>query len=452
MLSTAGTVKVSCPVTMVQLVAMKPTSRFVVKSFATRCMLVLLRLAIGWHLFIEGASKLETFSIGPTGTSKPFSSRGYLQQSQGPLAPWFRSMAGDPDQQLLNRLQDGSEGPLPVLRQEWADYVRRYGEHYHLDDSQKSKAQELLKQHFDKLLEWHRSGSKTVSRDYSFTTISPTLTTKQRIEEYRSKLNEYRSKIDGWNLRFEKDVTKARIATLRGDIAKLRADLQKDLDEQQEKLGQELDKLLTKEQVKIDFDLHVNRLMHAAASQGYTPDHQAVAELIQAARDAKNAKISDEHWQSLQKYPEGLFYAMSSDPELSKALYRVCKRNVAPPLRVEDTRMLDIADRTVAWGLTLAGLGLLLGCFSRLSCLVGAALLLLFYLALPPLPGLPDNPMAEGKYLFVNKNLIEALALLALATTASGRWLGVDGLLSNIAPFKYLWPRPTQHSGLSTQD
>ena len=27
--------------------------------------------------------------------------------------------------------------------------------------------------------------------------------------------------------------------------------------------------------------------------------------------------------------------------------------------------------------------------------------------------------MAEGKYLFVNKNLIEALALLTLATTAS---------------------------------
>ena len=437
---------------------MKSTNRFVVKSFATRCMLVLLRLAIGWHLFIEGASKLETFAVGPTGTSKPFSSRGYLQQSQGPLAPYFHSLAGDPDQQLVARLQDGSEGSLPVLKQEWTDYVDRYSKHYKLDESQKTKAQELLKQHFDKLVQWHRSGTKSVSRDYSFTTITPTLTTPQRIEEYKSKLNEYRNKIDGWNLRFEKDVTKARIATLRGDIAKLRVDLQKDLDEQQEKLRQELDKLLSKDQIKIDFDQYVIRLMRAAASPGYTQDNQAVAELVQAVRDSKNAKISDEHWQSLPRYPEGFFYAMSSDPELSKVLYGVCKRNVGPPLRVEDTRMLDIADHTVAWGLTLAGLGLLLGCFTRFSCLVGAILLLLFYLALPPLPGLPDNPMVEGKYLFVNKNLIEVLALLVLATTASGRWLGIDGLLSNIVPFKYLWPatKPTtlttQDSGLSTQD
>src|SRR5687767_10463121 len=92
----------------------------------TRLFLVLLRLAIGWHLFIEGVTKLESFMVGPTATSKPFSSRGYLQQSQGPLGPFFRNMAGDPDKLLdakltVDRIPAGgqSRDALPeALRQE----------------------------------------------------------------------------------------------------------------------------------------------------------------------------------------------------------------------------------------------------------------------------------------------------------------------------------------------
>jgi hypothetical protein len=49
---------------------------------------------------------------------------------------------------------------------------------------------------------------------------------------------------------------------------------------------------------------------------------------------------------------------------------------------------------------------------------------------MPPWPGLPDNPRAEGHYLYINKNLIEMLALLALATTRSGRWAGLDALFA----------------------
>jgi hypothetical protein len=54
---------------------------------------------------------------------------------------------------------------------------------------------------------------------------------------------------------------------------------------------------------------------------------------------------------------------------------------------------------------------------------------------MPPFPGLPDNPKAEGHYLFINKNIIEMLALLALATTTSGRWVGLDGLVRAVNPF-----------------
>jgi len=64
----------------------------------------------------------------------------------------------------------------------------------------------------------------------------------------------------------------------------------------------------------------------------------------------------------------------------------------------------------------------------------GALFLLLFFLAMPPFPGWPENPRAEGHYLFINKNIIEMLALLALATTRSGRWVGLDGLVQFLSP------------------
>jgi hypothetical protein len=60
----------------------------------------------------------------------------------------------------------------------------------------------------------------------------------------------------------------------------------------------------------------------------------------------------------------------------------------------------------------------------------------MFYLSMPPWPGLPAAPMAEGHYLFVNKNLIEMLALLCLATTRSGCWAGLDGLLQFLNPWR----------------
>lgn len=409
-------------------------------SLLHRIFLVVLRLAIGWHLFVEGATKLETFSTGPTGTNKPFSSRGYLQQSQGPLAPFFRGMAGDPDQQLLTHIEH-EPGKLPkALEQQWQDYVVRYIRHYDLSVDQQQKADAIQKQHLQKLQEWFNAGSKEVTREYSFASTTPTLTTKARIEEYRKKLQEYRDRVDAWNLRFEKDVSKAKMTSLRGEVAKLRGELQKDLDDMQLAFSKELDKLLTPEQVKSDFDKFASRLKAAAQVQGYEMDNQAVAELVQAVRDAR--QYQNQKWDVLKTNPDEFFKDMQRDPDVSKVLYAVSKKNVAPPLKVEDTRMLELADRTVAWGLTLCGLGLLLGCFTRLSALGGACLLLLFYLSLPPLPSLPENPLAEGKYLFVNKNLIEALALFVIATTASGRWFGVDGLLSLFAPFKYLWPKP----------
>jgi uncharacterized membrane protein YphA (DoxX/SURF4 family) len=123
-----------------------------------------------------------------------------------------------------------------------------------------------------------------------------------------------------------------------------------------------------------------------------------------------------------------------------------------PPLSEPLTRSLsqwglrEWTDNKVKYGLLAVGIGLLAGLLTRTACMGGALLLLLFYLAMPPLPGWPDNPRAEGHYIFINKNIIEMLALLALATTRSGRWAGIDGLLQFLNP-RYWRQAPHQPAG-----
>ena len=91
----------------------------------------------------------------------------------------------------------------------------------------------------------------------------------------------------------------------------------------------------------------------------------------------------------------------------------------------------------MTYGLFVVGACLCLGLFTRLNCFGGALFLILLYLAIPPFPWSPENLRTEGHYVFVNKNLIMALALLALASTRSGRWFGLDGLLQFLNPWSY---------------
>ncbi|MBL8173064.1 MAG: DoxX family protein [Bryobacterales bacterium] len=63
------------------------------------------------------------------------------------------------------------------------------------------------------------------------------------------------------------------------------------------------------------------------------------------------------------------------------------------------------------WGLIAVGLGLMLGVFTRWASVGGIVLLAMYYLAYPPLFGLPAYG-TDGAYLIVNRNLIEMLTLV----------------------------------------
>ncbi|HEY6552416.1 MAG TPA: DoxX family protein [Vicinamibacteria bacterium] len=84
------------------------------------------------------------------------------------------------------------------------------------------------------------------------------------------------------------------------------------------------------------------------------------------------------------------------------------------------------------WGLTAIGLGLILGCFTRLASLSGLVVILLFYLCNPPFVGLYYSIPTEGSYLVVNKNLVEAAALAVIFATGSGRVAGLDRIIHGL--------------------
>ena len=92
--------------------------------------------------------------------------------------------------------------------------------------------------------------------------------------------------------------------------------------------------------------------------------------------------------------------------------------------------LLANADLITMWGLTIVGVLLILGLFTRLASLGGIGFILLFYLCNPPFVGYFYSIPTEGSYLIVNKNVVELCALVVILVTGSGRFAGLDLFLN----------------------
>lgn len=91
---------------------------------------------------------------------------------------------------------------------------------------------------------------------------------------------------------------------------------------------------------------------------------------------------------------------------------------------------MPVLDVLIALALLLIGLSLLLGLLTQTGATGALVLLALFYVAHIPAHGVAV-PGAEGNYLFVNKNLVEAAAILVLLAFRTGRIAGLDLLLAH---------------------
>lgn len=86
------------------------------------------------------------------------------------------------------------------------------------------------------------------------------------------------------------------------------------------------------------------------------------------------------------------------------------------------------------WGLTLIGVCLILGIFVRISSILGAALMALYYFVVLQFP----YPNANSY--IVDQHIIYLLVLLFLAAASAGRYFGLENWCRNL-PVCKRWPK-----------
>jgi len=121
-------------------------------------------------------------------------------------------------------------------------------------------------------------------------------------------------------------------------------------------------------------------------------------------------------------------YVKITHPEWSAAGY--LERAVGPLAGIfhwmaANQSALRAVDFLNEMGLTAVGLGLMVGLLTRPAAVAGMFMLLLYYLANPPWIGVLAAP-GEGNYLWVDKNLVEFLALAVIVSFDTGKMAGLD--------------------------
>ncbi|HMP03157.1 MAG TPA: hypothetical protein PKD86_10515 [Gemmatales bacterium] len=366
---------------------------------ATRILLVVLRLAIGWHLFVEGMTKVESVSEGPSETNRPWSSRAYLSNATGPWGLTFRQLAGDPELRAAEWLRlplPASPTARPGMPARVEDAWDVYGRRFVADHAGTEATRRWLRGIFADAKRQQPHLTRPTTLQAGGESVTAPLTFAERVGRYQERRRELAELSHSASL-LGKEVNRPRQNVLRAEIQQMQRQLLRELDE--EALG-------------------LSNTMKRAwlAARGFDISFRLQPLSTALAGPAAGAA------QLFAHLPWSQVVVVAPEPKQSFTLGAATEPPPSP--------QLEQIDFLVRWGLTVFGLGLLLGLFTRTCSVGGAVLLLLFYVAMPPWPGLPANPMAEGTYIYVNKTLIEALALMVLATTASGRWLGIDALLS----------------------
>jgi uncharacterized membrane protein YphA (DoxX/SURF4 family) len=124
-------------------------------------MLVVLRVAIGWHFLFAGIDKL---------TSPNFSAANYLAQAKGPLAPLFHELVPDWDGRerfgafetklgeektpVSERRAAAVKQTLTKITADWQTALKQFSRHYQLTEAQEAAAKTAFEQRQAELSAW----------------------------------------------------------------------------------------------------------------------------------------------------------------------------------------------------------------------------------------------------------------------------------------------------------
>lgn len=375
--------------------------------------LVALRMAIGWQFLYEGLWKLDTQD-----TARPWTAAGYLKNAQGPFRDYFRNLTGDPDD--LKWLD------YDAVAARWDAWHARFVRHHpDLSPQQKARLEQMVNgaARYAVPLAALPEGVAIpagLKRVVQFDPKARRLIVDGRLHLIPRERDELLKLADRTeHPEFHQAVNRLYEVQANLSYKERAAALLKGDPERAGLILKEKDQVI--ERRKGDIQLYRDMVAR------YERDLQSARQAFQ--HEHLNAQRDD-----LQKLRARLVEPIKAlDAELQSEARKLLTpaqwaRGPVPPLRDRQWQI----DQLTMWSLTVLGVLLLVGCASRLAALGAAGMLVSFYLAMPPWPGVVEFrelPGPEHSYI-VDKNLIEVVALLAIAALPTGSWFGLDRLFS----------------------
>lgn len=372
-----------------------------------------LRLAIGWHFLFEGLHKIHTWEIGPSETNKPFSSEMYFKVAPGPFGARMRKEfdTGEPVEDKLKGAKELTpkqlEGmpfqhqaamcPLPIAKQ--------------IDDLYIEHADEIVKGiQADADAEMKAADAAEAKALAAAKTEAEKAKIKADADKERAAAKEKHDTAAGAIILQRKEGVKQKYALWAYGVTtrdtKLKGFATEVPMSGQQRLAyiEVLRKRTVEEEEKLKTGM----------GNGFGIEQKRAAELRMDLMTAQTDLVKDIDAFVL---------------EMKKELFGSAKLPDPPAPEVTEVQKMD---RFTMWFLVITGGCIMAGLFTRIACLAGCGFLLLTYLTHPPFPWYPLPPNTEGNPVFINKNVIEGLALLVLATFPTGRWLGLDALIARV--------------------
>lgn len=435
--------------------------------------LLALRLAIGWHFFFEGAHKIHSHMVGVTETNKPFSSEPYFTVAEGPFGDVMRKKAlGDVDQILFDKLAPNSDKIAGFAKLSDAEQAALCPKPVAelLEKAAAAAPTTLADDLKAATAEWETlKGKNDVAKLKAAETAADAATAAPAkvVAEKQAALEVAKARVTVLTADAKPELGAAAAAAKQADkaLADARAELlkakaaaekaTKDWADGKKKVDAAKAKIDSL-QLQIDSGKNNAELQKAAYARWvYGVDRRDAKAKYFGSDVPQSAAERFGHIAKLNEYYEGL--KARQGEHLGNGYGNELKRTAAAKADVRqakadlladaDSFVADLAkttggklpdpfekpivqmDKLTMWTITSVGALLLLGLFTRLAAVVGAGFLILTYLSHPTVPWLPLPPGTEGNPLFINKNLIEALAMLVVVVHPTGRWLGLDALL-----------------------
>jgi uncharacterized membrane protein YphA (DoxX/SURF4 family) len=388
-------------------------------GFATVVFLVALRVATGWHFFSQGMDHYR---------DPKWSSEGFLRQAKGPWADFYKSKAPD------------FHGFHELVSQPWRDPSEA--------KTDSAARQEKSKQKNDAAEKTSPSGPPTEgnpqpSDSKTKTAVADKAAAKSQPPEQPTEGDPSPApeKVDAAAKRakeqLEEDVARAR-PVYRGFADRVISDWEQrasevaahyGFDMEQEKQSAAVVERYRKEllgyleTIKGDLELYQRELRRLDQMQSF----QGASDIPFASQ-----RLADKQREVAGQPAAWLSDVRGLERGLNEELAAIAtqQQRAAGDLPMPETS-LKKTDRILTWAMLICGGCLIVGLFTRVAAVAYATFLFLVIMSQPP--WVPGTITTLFPY-----QLVEMLALLALATTAVGRWGGLDFFLHFLitAPFR----------------